>query len=143
MSNQNPVVCLGIMVADVLGKPLKSIPEPGRLVLVEEMSLHTGGCAVNTATALARLGVPVEIVGKVGSDPFGEFLLSELKKRGIGVEGVSKDKAVGTSATMVMVDPDGERRFVHYIGANAMLTVKDTLICVNIYQLSHGGINIQ
>lgn len=113
------------MVADVLGKPLKSIPEPGRLVLVEEMSLHTGGCAVNAATALARLGVPVEIVGKVGSDPFGEFLLSELKKRGIGVEGVSKDKTAGTSATMVMVDPDGERRFVHYIGANAMLTIED------------------
>ena len=125
MGNQNPVVCLGIMVADVLGKPLKSIPEPGRLVLVEEMSLHTGGCAVNTATALASLGVPVEIVGKVGSDPFGEFLLSELINRGIGVEGVTKDKTTGTSATMVMVDPDGERRFVHYIGANAKLTIED------------------
>ena len=26
---------------------------------------------------------------------------------------------------MVMVDPDGERRFVHYIGANAKLTIAD------------------
>jgi sugar/nucleoside kinase (ribokinase family) len=125
MSNQNPVVCLGIMVADVLGKPLKTIPEPGRLVLVDEMSLHTGGCAVNAATALSRLGIPVEIVGKVGTDPFGDFLLNTLRKRGIGVLGVSKDKNTGTSATMVMVDPEGERRFVHYIGANAMLTIED------------------
>jgi sugar/nucleoside kinase (ribokinase family) len=72
MSNRRPVVCLGIMVADVLGKPLKAIPEPGRLVLVEEMSLHTGGCAVNTATALGKLGIPVEVIGKVGTDPFGD-----------------------------------------------------------------------
>jgi len=125
MINRNPVVCLGIMVADVVGKPIKSIPEPGRLVLVEEMSLHTGGCAVNTATALARLGMPVEVIGKVGTDPFGDFLLNTLMERNIGVQGVLRDKSTGTSVTMVMVDPDGERRFVHYIGANAMLTIED------------------
>jgi len=125
MSNRNPVVCLGIMVADVVGKPIKSIPEPGRLVLVEEMSLHTGGCAVNTATALARLGMPVEIIGKVGTDPFGDFVLNTLMELNIGVQGVSRDKSTGTSVTMVMVDPGGERRFVHYIGANAMLTLED------------------
>jgi len=113
------------MVADVVGKPIKSIPEPGRLVLVEEMSLHTGGCAVNTATALARLGMPVEVIGKVGTDPFGDFLLNTLMERNIGVQGVLRDKSTGTSVTMVMVDPDGERRFVHYIGANAMLTIED------------------
>jgi sugar/nucleoside kinase (ribokinase family) len=125
MSNRRPVVCLGIMVADVLGKPLKAIPEPGRLVLVEEMSLHTGGCAVNTATALGKLGIPVEVIGKVGTDPFGDFLLDTLKKRNIGVRGVSKDKSIGTSATMVLIDPEGERRFIHYIGANAMLRFED------------------
>lgn len=113
------------MVADVVGKPIKSVPEPGRLVLVEEMSLHTGGCAVNTATALARLGMPVEVIGKVGTDPFGDFLLNTLMERNIGVQGVLRDKSTGTSVTMVMVDPDGERRFVHYIGANAMLTIED------------------
>jgi sugar/nucleoside kinase (ribokinase family) len=94
-------------------------------VLVDEMELHTGGCAVNTATALARLGAPVEIIGRVGSDPFGDFVLQQLAEQGIGVRGVSRDPRVGTSATMVMVDPDGERRFVHYLGANAHLTLDD------------------
>jgi len=125
MTERQPIICLGIMVADVVGRPLRSLPDPGRLVLVDEMRLHTGGCAVNAATALARLGMPVEVVGKIGPDPFGDFLLRELESRGIGTQGVSRDAEIGTSATMVMVDPDGERRFVHYIGANARLTLDD------------------
>lgn len=44
------VACLGIMV-----DPVRRMPDPGRLVLVDEMQLHTGGCAVNVVTVLARL----------------------------------------------------------------------------------------
>jgi sugar/nucleoside kinase (ribokinase family) len=120
-----PIICLGIMVADVVGRPLRAVPDPGRLVLVDEMSLHTGGCAINAATALARLGFSVEVVGKIGSDPFGDFLVGALAERSIGAGGVKRDPEVGTSGTMVMVAPDGERRFVHYIGANARLTLDD------------------
>ncbi|MGC8874139.1 MAG: carbohydrate kinase family protein, partial [Chloroflexia bacterium] len=119
-----PVVCVGILVADVVGRPLRALPEAGRLVLVDEMGLYTGGCAANTATALARMGIPVEVIGRVGADPFGDFLVRELERRGIGTRGISRDPATGTSATMVMVDPDGERRFVHFIGANARLTLE-------------------
>jgi sugar/nucleoside kinase (ribokinase family) len=117
----NPIVCLGILVADVVGRPLRAVPDSGRLVLVDEMALHTGGCALNAATGLARLGLPVEVIGRVGADPFGDFLLATMSERGIGTRGVSRDLEIGTSATMVMVAPDGERRFVHYIGANARL----------------------
>jgi sugar/nucleoside kinase (ribokinase family) len=104
---------------------MRKLPDAGRLVLVDEMSLHTGGCAVNAATVLARLGMPVEVIGKVGADLFGDFLLQTLNDEGVGTRGVSRDTRAGTSATMVMVDPDGERRFVHYIGANAHLTLDD------------------
>jgi sugar/nucleoside kinase (ribokinase family) len=121
----SPIVCLGILVADVVGRPLRAVPSPGRLALVDEMGLHTGGCAVNVATALRRLGLPVEVIGKVGSDPLGDYLVGAMAARGIGCRGVTRDPAAGTSATMVMVDPDGERRFVHYIGANACLTLAD------------------
>ncbi len=124
-TKNKPIVCLGIMVADVVGRPLRALPGRGRLVLVDEMELHTGGCAVNTATALVRLGLPVEVIGRIGTDPFGDFILDQLHGRGIGARGVSRDPEVNTSATMVMVDPDGERRFVHYLGANACLKLDD------------------
>lgn len=137
---EKPVVCLGILVADVVGRPLHSIPDPGRLVLVDEMGLYTGGCAVNAASALAALGLPVEVIGKVGADPFGDFVVNAMQERGIGTRGVKRDAETGTSATMVMVDPDGERRFVHYIGANAQLTVEDVSIeLVNEASIFHIG----
>lgn len=122
---EGSIVCLGIMVADVVGRPVVDVPQPGRLSLVDDMSLHTGGCAINTATVLARFGLPVEVIGKVGHDPFGDYLVQTLTDRGIGVGGVRRDARAGTSATMVMVSPDGERRFIHYIGANARLTRAD------------------
>jgi sugar/nucleoside kinase (ribokinase family) len=110
------------------------------LVLVDEMSLYTGGCAVNSATALARFGIPVEVIGKVGADAFGEFVVSAMEDRGIGASGVSRDEQTGTSATMVLVDPDGERRFVHYIGANAKLTLADVdLAIVESASILHVG----
>lgn len=120
-----PILSLGILVADVVARPMRALPERGKLVLVDEIGLHTGGCATNAATGLARLGLPVQVIGKIGTDPFGDFMLEALEQRGIGTQGVRRDPSTGTSATMVMVDPEGERRFVHYIGANARLTLED------------------
>ena len=125
MPIEKPIVCLGILVADMIGRPVGYVPAPGRLALVDEMGLYIGGCAVNSASVLALMGLPVEVIGKVGSDPIGDFVVNALRQRGIGAQGVKRDPNVGTSATMVMVDPDGERRFVHYIGANARLTLDD------------------
>jgi sugar/nucleoside kinase (ribokinase family) len=88
-TRNKPIVCLGIIVADVVGRPLRALPDRGRLVLVDEMELHTGGCAVNTATALARLGLPVEVIDRNGTDPFGDYVLRQLHQRGIGARGVS------------------------------------------------------
>lgn len=125
MDNKKPVVCLGIMVADVVGRPVKSFPDAGKLALVDDMGLHAGGCAANAAIGLAKLGIPVEVIGKVGNDTFGDFLLAELEKHKVGTRGVRRDPTTGTSATMVMVHPDGERSFVHYLGANARLLPGD------------------
>ena len=125
MPQRDQIICLGILAADLVGRPVKEVPSPGRLALVDEMSLHAGGCAVNTGTVLARLGFPVEVVGKVGRDPLGDFLVGELARRGVGSRGVVRDDETGTSASMVIVDPGGERRFIHYLGANAALTAAD------------------
>lgn len=119
------VLCLGIMVADVVARPVRELPERGRLVLADQIELHTGGCAVNTAIALAKLGLSAGVIGKVGQDGFGDFILRELKRYGLEVSGVKRTPEANTSATMVLVEPDGERRFIHYLGANAKLVEED------------------
>ncbi len=119
------VTCLGILVADVVGKPVDQVPERGKLTLVDTMELHTGGCASNTGTDLAKIGVDTAIMGKVGDDGFGDFMVKELGKWGADCSGIVRDKVARTSATMVMVHGDGERSFIHYLGANATLTEND------------------
>lgn len=120
-----PIASVGILVADVVAQPVSHYPERGICAHVERMELHVGGCASNTGLALAKLGLPVRVVGKVGRDAFGDFLLSELNRHGVDTRGVRRSETASTSSTMVMVHPDGERSFIHYRGANAEFTADD------------------
>jgi len=119
------VCCLGILVADVVGKPIEAFPPKGTLAAVERMELHVGGCAANTSLALAKLGVETAILGKIGDDGFGQFLAATLERHGVGTHGLVRDDAEATSATMVAVDGAGERTFLHYPGANAVFAARD------------------
>ena len=124
MSARRPdVVCLGIVVADAIARPVDRLPEPGTLALVEEISLRGGGCALNTATALALLGDEVALVGNVGDDPLGRFLRGVAEERRLATAGLHVDPEASTSATVVLVDGAGERTFLHLPGANGTLRV--------------------
>lgn len=119
------VVCLGILVADVYGKPVDDWPERGRLSVVDEMGIGLGGCAANTGLCLVKLGVDTAIMGKVGNDGFGRFCTDTLIEAGANTSGIVVDTAPGTSATMVMIDSSGERTFLHYPGANGRLRLDE------------------
>jgi sugar/nucleoside kinase (ribokinase family) len=105
----------------VLARPVDDLPARGTVGLVDEISLRTGGCAVNTASALVRLGLEAAVAGKVGDDPLGDFLLASLDERGVDRRGVLRDPAAPTSATVGLVGADGERTFLHLPGANGAL----------------------
>ena len=112
------VVCLGILVADVIARPVDRVPDSGSLALVGEIVLRGGGCALNTGTALTRLGLSVACAGKVGGDAFGDFVIGLLDERGVDRSLVARDASLPTSATVVLVDEAGERTFLHVPGAN-------------------------
>jgi sugar/nucleoside kinase (ribokinase family) len=119
------VVCLGILVADVICRPVDELPARGTLGLVEEIELHGGGCALNTASALARLGLRAAVAGKVGSDRFGDFVLELLDGRGVDRRAVVRDTSMPTSATVALVGSDGTRTFLHVPGANGTLRAEE------------------
>ena len=119
------IACLGILVADVVGKTIDAFPEKGTLAAVERMELHAGGCAANTGIGLAKLGVEVAVLGKAGRDGFGDFLVQTMQKAGVGTRGVVQGGHEATAATMVAVDAQGERTFLHYPGANAIFDAGD------------------
>ena len=115
------VLSLGIFVVDVLGRPIDRFPDKGKLALFDEMEIHTGGCANNTAIALARLGISVGAMGKIGDDLFGNLVLQTLTENSVDTTGMVTTANAGTSCTFVAVASDGERSFCHYIGANGEL----------------------
>jgi sugar/nucleoside kinase (ribokinase family) len=119
------VLCVGILVADAIAKPVPTLPGKGKLALTEHISLHTGGCATTAAINLAKLGRRPAIAGKIGDDGFGRFLASELEAAGVHTEALVADPAASTSASLVIVAPDGERSFIHSLGANGEFAEKD------------------
>lgn len=125
IDNRVDAVCLGILVADTVVKEVERLPERGRLAEVERISLHAGGCTVNTASTLAALGLRVAVVGKVGQDTYGRFVTDVLEGRGIDTGGLIHDDGAPTSATVVAVDALGERTFLHQPGANGRLTAAE------------------
>jgi ribokinase len=50
---------------------------------VDDLSLQLGGSAAIFASQMARLGASTALVGWVGADVLGDFVLSELKKRAL------------------------------------------------------------
>ena len=119
------VLSLGIYVVDVLGRPIDQFPEKGKLALFDKLEIHAGGCANNVAIVLARLGVSVGAMGKVGTDAFGDLILQGLAGDGVNTVGMQQDASASTSFTFVAVASDGERTFYHYIGANGELCEDD------------------
>ena len=119
------VLSLGIYVVDVLGRPIDQFPEKGELALFDELEIHTGGCANNTALVLARLGISAGAMGKIGTDTFGDLILQTLTDNGVDITGMKQDADVSTSFTFVAIASDGERTFYHYIGANGELCEAD------------------
>jgi sugar/nucleoside kinase (ribokinase family) len=119
------ICCLGIAVADVIGNPVDRLPKPSTLMPCPHISLHTGGCAVNTASALARMGIKASVIGAVGRDGFGAFMRHELDSRGLDIRGLKSIANASTSASIVVINRQGERGFIHDVGANALLTARD------------------
>jgi sugar/nucleoside kinase (ribokinase family) len=119
------ILCVGILVADVMAKPVEKIPEKGKLELVDNITMFTGGCAVNAAIDIAKIGVNTGIIGKIGNDGFGYFMKEQLKQYNVNADGLVTDNNSSTSASMVISSSDGERSFIHSLGANALFTESD------------------
>lgn len=119
------VICLGILVADIFANPMPALPAPGQLGLTDRFLLGAGGCASNTAACLSRLGRKVKVLGKVGTDLFGGFVLDDLRRLGVDCSSVAFSKTHPTSGTVIVNVTGEDRRYIHCVGANADFSFAD------------------
>jgi len=113
--------CIGVVVADLVAGPIDGLPPRGGLACIERMAWSIGGNAANAAVAYARLGGPAECVGCIGNDPGGSFLEDSLRAEGVGVDYLGRSNDISTASTIVLIDPEGERCFLHRSGGNSAL----------------------
>ena len=119
------VISVGVVCADVMVRPVESLPKRGSLALVPRLELHLGGLAGVTAAVLCRLGAKAAFMGRLGQDGFGDYVLSALKSHGVDVSRVRRTAECGTSATVVLISEDGERTFLHHLGTNVLTSESD------------------
>ncbi len=119
------VACIGILVADVIAKPVDSIPKPGLLERIDSIAIYSGGCAMSAGIDMAKIGLNTAVIGKVGADSFGSYLCGELEKYNVNTEGIATDDKVQTSASVVISASNGERSFLHTVGANGTFCYAD------------------
>lgn len=110
----------GLIVADLIAEPLdlRRPPPPGGLVLCNSIQLTTGGNVCNAGIAMARMGMSVAAGGLVGDDVLGSAVIDRLRAAGVDTAAVFRTGAAQTAATVVAVEPGGERCFFHTPGAN-------------------------
>jgi sugar/nucleoside kinase (ribokinase family) len=71
---------IGNVGLDVIAAPVDRLPPPGTEVLIDAISVRTGGSAGNTAMALAALGTPHELYGSLGDDAVADLVTALLAR---------------------------------------------------------------
>jgi sugar/nucleoside kinase (ribokinase family) len=119
-------IVAGTCVLDIVCRPcpLTSPVGAGVLRVSEPLTLSGGGVCTNAGVALARLGLRVGVFSAVGKDPWAAMLREVYRTEGIA-EFLIDDSSDSTSTTVALVDPSGERSFLHYPGACSRLTASD------------------
>jgi len=123
MSSRKPIVVVGSINIDLVAKA-ERIPVTGETVLGTEFPTHPGGKGANQAVAVARLGYPVCMIGKLGDDIFGVQLREHLQSAGIDVSAVQTIPG-SSGVAVIIVSPSGDNIIVPTPGANAMLLPAD------------------
>jgi len=96
-----------------------SLPRAGETLLAGALSRHVGGKGANQAVAAARAGSATRLIGRVGDDEAGAWLLDFLRSQHIDVTAVSRDPEASTGQAFITMSHGGENTIVVAAGANA------------------------
>lgn len=109
-AQRQKVLGIGDVLVDLLSY-ISRMPPPGGNAWGTAVQMFPGGGTANVATSLARLGVASAFAGRVGADPYGQFLLEDFEQEGVETSLVRLDERVFTGIVFTLVDETGERTF--------------------------------
>lgn len=101
------------------------LPIPGETLIGESFFTTPGGKGANQAVALAKLGIPTQMIGRVGADNFGAELIKNLQNFGVQTENIVIDENVISGVAIITVDQKAENHIIVIPGANGKFNQED------------------
>ena len=120
----NKVCVVGSLNMDTVLK-VQNIVKVGQTITSNSMEKFPGGKGANQAVAARRLGAEVYMIGKVGLDGDGDFLVKQLEKDDINTQFVLRDKKIPTGSAIIMVEDSGDNSIVIVPGTNMQITKEE------------------
>jgi len=117
------ILVVGSLNADLVVRTLH-FPQPGETISGDDLQVIPGGKGANQAVAASRLGTNVSMLGRVGKDNFGDFLLDNLKLNNVDSQLVQRDDS-STGTAIIVVNANGQNSIVLSPGANGKVSSSD------------------
>lgn len=118
-----------ILVVGSINKDLvvntSRFPLAGETLIGDSFYTNNGGKGANQASAIAKLGGDVSIIGAVGDDEFGRETVKNLSLYGVDTKSVSVKKGISTGIASITVTKSGANNIIVVPGANSLLSKED------------------
>lgn len=131
----NHAVVFGSINIDLVTKTPR-LPLPGETLTGHSFVTAPGGKGANQAVAIAKLGVPCYMVGRVGGDNFGRELLASLQLAGVKTENVFVDESISSGVAAIAVDDNGENQIIITPGANGRVDRTDVERLLSVLKMT-------
>lgn len=142
LGSHRPVTVVGAAVIDVIADAY-ALPWRGCDIELKQQGVNIGGCALNIAVALRRLGISASNALPLGQGVWADIIRNRMAKEGLHS---LIDNAVGDNGwCLALVEPDGERTFMSFSGVEnqwntdwlARLNIpRNSLVYLSGYQIA-------
>lgn len=99
---------------------------PGPLAQVEQFTKRLAGAETNVAIGLARLGLRVGWISRLGADSFGDYVRSAVEREGVDCSRVPTDPQRRTGFMLKTLAQNGEDPAIEYYRAGSAASAMDT-----------------
>ncbi|EKG6079310.1 TPA: PfkB family carbohydrate kinase [Salmonella enterica subsp. enterica serovar Java] len=142
LHTRRPLTVIGAAVIDIIADAW-TLPRRGGDIELQQQSVNVGGCALNIAVALKRLGIDASNALPLGQGVWAERICRRLAKEGLSsvIDAVEGDNGW----CLALVEPDGERTFMSFSGVenqwnadwlSQLRTPRGSLVYLSGYQLA-------
>lgn len=116
------IYVLGSINMDLVANVAK-MPRAGQTMHADSFFVNPGGKGANQAVAIAKLGAEICMIGKVGTDSYGDTMRKNLSDYGVDTTHIAKAEA--SSGIAIILVQKGENRIILDAGANYKITTAD------------------